>query len=383
MTASDETSGQPRVLLLSALVGAGHAQAAKALLEALRCGARPVHVEHADVLQMAPRWFRAYYAGGFSLLVTKLSWLYGLGFWASNRPHRAGYSLTERLRLWNERRTMKRLVRFLEEYRPDLIVNTHFLAPPIIARLVRSGHLRTRQVVAVTDYQVHRWWYSQGVDHWFLPADVSLGTLARWGVPPDRITVSGIPVHPKWTVPHDRARVLADWNLPADRPIVILTGGTEFTCGPIVKIARGILDACRDVHLVVLAGRNKDLLGQLSHLPEAGKRLCPVPFTDRSQELVEVCSLIVTKPGGMTTSECLAKGAPMVLLRPVPGQEKGNALYFQSEGAAVITRSGDDVVAQVRRLLEDRSALARMAASARRLYRPATQTIVEAILKSL
>jgi len=371
------------VLLLSALVGAGHVQAARAIMEALRAAAPDAQVELVDCMQLVPWWFRACYAGGFSLGMTRFRGIYGLGFWLLNRPHGAKRCFVERLRLWNERRTMKRLRAYLVEHRPDLIVNTHFLAPPVIAHTVRKGRLQSRQMVVVTDYCMHRWWYSEGVDHWFAPADFTAQRLRRWGIPEQRITVSGIPIHPKWTAPLDRQKVLADWRLPAGKRIVVLTGGTEFVCGPVVKIARGILTACPEAHLVVLAGRNKKLLEEVSALPEAGTRLSPVAFTDRAQELVGVCSLMVTKAGGITITECLAKGTPMVLLKPVPGQEKGNAKYLAGEGAAVLTRNAADAVAATARLLGDEQGLAKMADDARRLHRPGTPIIVDAILRAL
>jgi len=278
---------------------------------------------------------------------------------------------------------MHRLIAFVRELRPNLIVNTHFLAPQVIGHMIRSGQADTRQFVVVTDNEVHRWWYCQNVARYFAPAPFSAEALRRFGIPDGSITVSGMAVHPKWTAPLDRRKVLADWSLPADRPIVLLSGGTEFVCGPVVRIARGILSTCPLVQLVVLAGRNKKLLARLGRLRGAGGRLTPLGFTDRLHELSEVAHLMVTKAGGMTTAECLARGTPMILLHPVPGQERGNAEYFAREGAAVIVRRARDVAEEVRRLLESPRELERMADNCRRLHRPATETIVEAIRRAV
>ena len=249
--------------------------------------------------------------------------------------------------------------------------------------MIRDGQLSARQMVVVTDHVIHRFWYAEHVDHWFLSSELGLETLQRWLIDPQGITVSGMPVHPKWTQPLDRERIYAEWYLPRHRKIVLLTGGTEFVCGPVVKVARGVLEACGDACVVLLAGRNKKLLAELSSLGREPDRLIAVAFTDRVHELVEVCSLMITKAGGSTTAECLAKGTPMVLLKSVPGQEAGNAAYLQREGAAVTTRKTSEVVAQTRRLLNDPAALAQLAQNARRLYRPATQTIVDAIVKAV
>ncbi len=374
----DSAAKTKKVLVISAHVGAGHGQAARAVLERLKGDDRLV-ASHVETLDFAPALFRWYYNGGFVFGMTKAPWLYGLGFRISDRPDGPGFTINERLRIRLERSFLHRLAEHIVQEQPDLIVSSHFLSPPIVNHLNAVGRLRVPQMVIVTDNCMHRWWYSPGVDHWFVPAAGDRDRLGRWGVGADKVTVSGIPVHPKWITPIDRDRVLAEWRLPRDKKIVLLSGGTEFTVGPVEQTALGILAACPQAFVVVLAGRNKDLLGRLGALAQANDRLMPVSFTDRSQELVEVCSMMVTKPGGITTAECLARGTPMVLLKPVPGQEGSNARFFSSHGAAVVTTGPADVIAQVSSLLNDPHCLAAMAAAARGLYRPAGETIADHI----
>ena len=376
-----DQSASRRVLLITASVGAGHNQATKAILELLRQRSPQLGVDVIDSIDMVPRFFRAYYAGGFAIAVSKLPRSYGVGFWISDRPQRPGRCLNERVRLWTERRMLRRLGEHLRANRYDLIVNMHFLTPPYITRLGRRGWELPPQWVVITDIEVHRFWYSEGVEHWFAPSEYSAAKLHRWGIPDGRVTVSGIPVHPKWTAPLDRSKILQEWRLPADKKIVLLAGGAEFTCGPVAKMARDIVEACPEAYVVVLGGRNKKLLADLASMPESPGRLVGVAFTDRVHELVEVCSIMVTKAGGITTTECLAKGTPMILMRPVPGQERGNAQYLASQGAAVVTRDFKSVTAELLRLLKDPEALAALAGNARRLDKPATETIVSEILR--
>jgi processive 1,2-diacylglycerol beta-glucosyltransferase len=378
-----ESSKRRKVLIISASIGAGHHSVAAALKASLASAAPQVETALIDILDLAPWWFRAYYAGGFRLGMTRLPRLYGLGFVLTNRPQTPQRSCLERLRLALERRALWRLEGYLSADRFDLILNTHFAAASVIGRMIRQGRFHTPQVLVVTDIEVHRLWYAEEVGHWFAPSQYSAQPLRRWGIGDDRISVTGIPIHAKWTAPLDRRRVCDDWRLPHDRPIVVLTGGTEFVCGPVVGIARGILRACADCCLVVLAGRNKKLLAELSGLGEPPGRLVPLSFTDRAHEIVEVCRLMVTKPGGATTAECLAKGTPMVFLRATPGHESGNAEFLAHNGAAICTLSADDAVATVARLLGNPQLLAEMSANARRLYKPATQTVTAAICRML
>ena len=371
------------VLLISASVGAGHNQAALAVRETLQAMRPDLVLRQMDSLDYVGPLFRRVYAGGYAMSVTRMPWLYGLGYRATDRPHRPGRGPTELPRLWHERRALAaRLLPELQRLAPRLIIHTHFLAAPAIGRWIADGRLSARQFVVVTDNEAHRWWFCEGVDRCFLPNEHALQRLARWNIPADRLTVSGIPIRPKWLVPHDRHTVLDQWNLPAG-DIVLLSGGTEFTCGPIVRLARGLLAACPRMTLVVLAGRNKALLARLSRLAQRDQRLRTVSFTDRLAELTEACSLMITKPGGVTTAECLSKGVPMVLLKPVPGQEAANARYFQAEGAAITTRSPGETIAVVRQLLADRARLALLSANARRLARPSAQIIAQAAIELL
>jgi len=370
-----------RILLATASLGAGHNSVARALAGEFERA--EVDFQSVDVMSKT-RWpFGACYAGGFTLGMTRLPWAYGLGFVMGNRPHTPRRSLAERFRLWTERLGLAPFAHLVEAYQPDVILNTHFIAAPMIAAMIALGRTRARQVITVTDVEMHRWWYSERMAHWFVPSDYTAAFLRPWGVADERVTVSGIPIDPKWDRRVDRAKVLAEWNLPADRKIVVVSGGTEFVCAPVVKIVRDLSDTCPDAHVVVLAGRNKGLLADLSRLAGRSRRIQPLGFTDRVNEVVGVSSLMVTKAGGLTTAECLAAGTPMVLINPVPGQEAGNARYFARQGAAVIARGAKSIVAATRDLLADGESLRRMGRCARQLYLPGRSTISATVLRLL
>ena len=370
------------VMFISASVGAGHNQAAAALLAGLKAEAPSVRGQFVDALEYVPWWFRLVYAGGYETLVTKFPRLYGLGYRLNNRPKTARRKFSERLRLSLEWRVLSSLRQRLLRQRPALIVATHYLAMPMIGRIIRRGMAEMRMMSVVTDNEAHRFWYSENVERWFVANEQVREELTGWDVEPERITVSGIPVHPKWTVAADKGRVRREWSLPEDVPIVLLSGGAFFTVGPIARIARSLI-AETDAHVIALAGSNKKLLASLSRMPESPSRLTPVPMTDRLNELAGVADVMVTKSGGLMTSECIASGTAMVLTRPVPGQEAANAELLARERAAVIAPTTDQVIAQVCRLLETPAETESLRSNARRLYRPATETIVANIIEAI
>lgn len=372
-----------RILLASASVGSGHHSAARALQAQIQLDAPEIETDFIDVLDFVPPSFRTLYRGGYAWAVTKHPELYGLGFRLTDRPDGPQRNRMEQFRLRREWRAMKPLRNYLAEKRYDLIVHTHFLAPPMIGRMMAEGLTPVPQCMVITDTTIHRYWYAEGVTHWFASSPLSADRLKRWGIDPATITLSGIPVHPRWSAAVDREAVFQSWNLPKDRPMVIIASGAQFTCGPILKIARDLARSRKDLFVAVLAGRNKKLLAQLSQAPEAPRNLVGIGFTEKVYELASVCSLLVTKSGGIITSECLTKAVPMVLLPPIPGQEADNAAYLQQEGAAVIARNPRDLVATVLTLLDSEAERHRMSENARKLSRPAASTITEAIRRYL
>ncbi|NBB95284.1 MAG: hypothetical protein GVY16_06045 [Planctomycetes bacterium] len=397
-TPTDTRSGRaPKVLILTASVGTGHNQAARAIeaglaerhpaIEAGLAERHPaIDVEVRDVLDFAGTYFRLKYANGYTLAVTRFPWFYGVGFALTDRPNGLGRTLSERWKLLRERRAMGRLFDYARDTQPDLILHTHMLAPPLLGRAMQRGDLPSiPQWVQVTDIYPHRWWYAEHVDRWFLPQDVAADRLAQWGIEADRRVVRGIPIMPKWNRPlPEDADLRRQLRLPAEGPIILLSGGAEFTCGPVLKMTRGLAEAIPKACVVALAGRNKSLLAKFGAL--AGRyagRIVPMGFTDRMHELSQVASLLVTKPGGIITSESLAKGTPMLFVRPVPGQEAHNAAFLVDRGAGVVARRCGEAVDIARTLLADPERLAAMSATASSLYRPARQTMVEAIRRRL
>ncbi|MHC4984685.1 MAG: MGDG synthase family glycosyltransferase [Planctomycetota bacterium] len=370
---------KPLVLVITASVGAGHNATAAALCSSLSDRYPDLAVDVIDDMTLVPGWFRTIYAGGFNLAVARAPRLYGVGFRLSNRPHGLPRNRRERVRLALERHALGRLREILLERQPHLIVHTHFLAPPMVGGLIERGALAGRQVVVATDRELHRLWHAEHVDHWFVASEEARGTLGQWGVDADRVTISGIPVHPKWRARLDRTEILDTWSLPPDRPLILLRGGTTYTTGPVARIVDRLARACPDACVGVLVGRNQRLADDLRKRHSDDTRVRIIPMTDRMPELAHVASLMITKGGGITTAECAAAGLPVVFLPLVPGQEAANGRFFKRHGAAVCPSRWRKIAPIVRELLNDPERLDAMSAAAGQLDRPATETITRAV----
>jgi processive 1,2-diacylglycerol beta-glucosyltransferase len=234
----------------------------------------------------------------------------------------------------------------------------------------------------VTDFDVHSLWVHPHVDHYCVASEEVAFRLADRGVPRDRISVTGIPVMPQFSAPMDRATCAAELGVdPRKFTVLMMAGGAGV--GGLDELAARLLRLPAELQLVALAGRNEDLLKKLKKLAAAhAGRLFPMGFTTTVERLMTASDLVVTKPGGLSVSECLAKGRPMLLVSPIPGQEERNADYLLEAGAAIKAADAATLEFKVARLLADPGRLRAMSEAAHRIARPDAAARVLALVSA-
>jgi processive 1,2-diacylglycerol beta-glucosyltransferase len=358
-----------RILVLSAAVGAGHLRAAQAVESALLELDPAAEVRNLDVLRLTNAAFRKIYAEAYLDLVNLAPHVLGFFYDMLDRP-RAPASKRDRLRRVLEKLNLTKLTHVLEERPWDVIVNTHFLPAQIIAGLRRRRKLATPQITATTDFETHRLWVNEPCDHYTTATEEGAGYLASFGVERNKITATGVPIHPVFSRARDRGESLHKHGLKGDRPIVLqLSGG--FGVGPIEKLYRGILQIERPIEVVVVAGKNEKVRQQLEQVDVPRQhRSTVIGFTTDIDELMSVADLVVSKPGGLTTSELLARGAAMAIVNPIPGQESRNSDYLLESGAAIKINNIATLPMKLGTLLSDSAKLDALKANARRIAKP-------------
>jgi processive 1,2-diacylglycerol beta-glucosyltransferase len=358
-----------RVLVMSASVGSGHLRAAQAVALALRQLDPEAVVENLDVLDFTNATFRRLYGQAYLDLVNKAPQMLGYFYDLLDRPP-SPQRKRDRLRLLVEKLNLRKFLRFLKKEAWDVIVNTHYLPAEIIASLRRKGDVDIPQLTATTDFETHRLWVNQPCDHYFTATEEGAVNLQQWGVPAGDTSVTGIPIHPAFSLPKDRSECLARQDLLGGRPVVLqLAGG--FGVGPVEKLYRSLLSVETPLELVVVAGRNEELKGRLEQVEVPGRHRAKVlGYTTEMDELMAVADLVVSKPGGLTSSEALARGAAMAIVNPIPGQESRNSDFLLENGAAVKLGNVATLPHKLTRLLEDPQRLAQLKQNARRLGRP-------------
>lgn len=358
-----------RILVLSASVGAGHLRAAQAVDAALREIDPAAEVRNLDVLALTNAAFRRIYGEAYLDLVNLAPHVLGFFYDLLDRP-RSASSRRDRFRRALERLNLTKLRDVLEERPWDIIVNTHFLPAEIIAGLRRQRKIATPQITATTDFATHRLWMNEPCDHYTTATEEGAAYLASFGVDRKKITATGIPIHPVFSRAKERGESLRKHGLKGDRPIVLqLSGG--FGVGPIEKLYRGILEIERPIDVVVVAGKNEKVRQQLDRVDVPRRHRSKVMgFTTDIDELMAVADVVVSKPGGLTTSEVLTRGAAMAIVNPIPGQESRNSDYLLENGAAIKINNIATLAMKLGALLSDPEKLDALKANARRIARP-------------
>ena len=357
------------ILVLSASVGAGHMRAAQAVELALRQLAPQASVQNVDVLTLTSAPFRKMYGEAYLDLVNKVPHVLGYIYDYLDKPRRPG-SRRDKLRLVLEKLNLKKLRDFLQAVRWDVVVNTHFLPAEIIASLRREGKLTVPQITVTTDFETHRLWFNEPCEHYTTATAEGAAYLRHWGVPAENVTATGIPIHLVFSRPKDRAECLRRQGLVGDRPVILqLAGG--FGVGPIEKLFGGLLNVEVPLEIVVVAGRNESAKVQLEQtsIPDR-HRVKILGFTDQIDELMAAADIVLSKPGGLTTSEVLARGAAMAIINPIPGQESRNSDFLLENGAAIKINNVATLPLKLTQLLKDQSRLEALKRNARRLGKP-------------
>lgn len=358
-----------RILVLSASVGAGHMRAAQAVEAALRELAPEATIQNIDILTLTNSAFRRVYGKTYLDLVNKAPHVLGFVYDLMDKPVKPK-NPGDRLRLMVEKLNLTKFQDMLIDAHWDVVVNTHFLPAEIISNLRNRGKIAQRQMTITTDFETHRLWVNEPTEHYTTATAEGAAYLGSFGVHKERTSVPGIPIHPVFSQKLDRGACLKSQGLVGDRPIVLqLAGG--FGVGPIAKLYQGLLSIHQPLEIVVVAGKNESAQAELKKIRVPTRHRAKVlGFTTQIHELMGVTDIVMSKPGGLTTSEVLASGTAMAIVNPIPGQESRNSDYLLEQGAAIKINNVPTLSMKLEELLADPKRLETIKGNARRIAKP-------------
>jgi processive 1,2-diacylglycerol beta-glucosyltransferase len=368
------------VLILMASYGAGHRQAARAIGEALRDKRPELAIATADYVDLVSPAFNRVTQSAYVLSVKYVPAAFGWFYHGTSRiGPRSGFQ-----RYLNSL-GRRRVLRLLAERQPRVVVCTFPTQAGVISELVGRGAVRVPTVTVITDNTVHSQWIHPHTDRYCVSAEeIAAGVVAR-GIPPDRVHVTGIPIRPVFRRRFDRAETLRRLELDPDRPTVLVMSGAFGMLTGVVAACRTLLELPEAPQIVLVTGRDRKLADDVrSALGGRDRPLRVLGFVDEIAPLMQAAEVLVTKAGGLTTSEALASRLPMVIYKPIPGQEEANTAFLTRHGAARAVRTARQLAACVRELLAEPDRLEAMRAACERLGRPdAAAAVADVVLDML
>jgi len=239
------------------------------------------------------------------------------------------------------RHTFKSLANFIKSNSPDCFVATQAFPCGLIADFKEKFNSKIPLIAVVTDYHPHGFWIHHLVDKYVVASEEAKNVLEGCGIPQDRIEVLGIPISIKFLKAYQKSEAKTEFNFHKDLKIVLLMGG-GLGLGPIEKIAKSLDGLDSDFQIIVVCGKNEKLHGWFK-ANKAGfkKPLFYFGYVEFVDKLMDCADVIITKGGGITISEALAKGLAIIITNPIPGQEERNVEYLLKKGA--IMRADDPV----------------------------------------
>jgi processive 1,2-diacylglycerol beta-glucosyltransferase len=356
-----------RILIATVTAGAGHVQAAVALEEAWKAERPGDSIQRLDVLEFTPKLYRKVYVDGYVKLVEHAPELWALAFKKTDNPALARKLTRLRRALANV--TTKNFSKHLKQFNPDAVLCTHFLPLEILGTIKADPKLGMKPLTVsiVTDFEAHALWMEPAVDLYCVAAEETRARLVARGARAENVVVTGIPIAAKFSNKIDALAVRKRYGLRDDLPVLlVLSGG--FGMGPVAEILGELNKLATPVQVVVVCGRNEELRRELA-IQERRHPTHVLGFVTNMHELMAVSALVLTKPGGLTSSEALGLGKPLFVLNPIPGQEAANSDFLLEHGAASKANRVEDLPFRLEKLLNSPK-LAEMARAASAIARP-------------
>ncbi|NQT46703.1 MAG: glycosyltransferase [Candidatus Omnitrophica bacterium] len=339
-------SRKKKILIIYATAGAGHKKAAFAIHKALQTHASSCELTLVDSLDYTNSFFKWAYPHFYLFMVEKIPALWGFFYYMLDwKPL---YPLVRPIRRINNYLNTSALVKLINSLRPDVVISTHFLATEVVSALKKGKRPDMRLITVITDYRNHSFWVSCETDLFTVAHEATRQDLMSWGVESSKIKVTGIPVSSVFAETADRKDIAARLGIAKDLfTALVVSGG--YGVGPIEELTATLSGLNLKLQLLVVCGHNKALYERMVSRWGSDGMVRIYGFVDNMHELMSASDVIITKSGGLTTSEALAKGLPMVIIAPVPGQETRNCGVVVDSNTALM--AGD--VQQASEIIKD------------------------------
>ncbi len=335
------------ILILSASYGGGHNQVARALTQELQIqapGIKITTIDYCDLLfplinrisQFSYTQSIRHFPVGYALYYQATGNISSDSFW-QRRLNRMGYS---------------ELIMLVNRLEPRVIISTFPLPAGVLSQMKEAGVLNIPVVTVITDMCIHSQWIHSKTDLYLVGSpEVAVG-LEKRGVSRDKIGITGIPILPVFKQSINREKVKREFDLDSKAKVLLFMGGNDGIFGT-NHFNFLLRDLPPDVQPIIITGSNQDLYERLHSTSYQKYRVRTYRYVEDIAGLMKVSDLLVTKAGGVTISEAIAVGLPMIIFKPTPGHEEANARFLAKHRAGFVVKRDLGLKKVINRMIID------------------------------
>ena len=374
-----------KIIIFYASFGGGHLSASKSIKQYIDEHYKNAETLMIDAMKYVDKGFEKISTETYKIMVKNVPWIYGGLYKASAKGPIADLNNLNNIVL-----SMK-LKKLLKEEKPDLIINTHPFASQMTAFLKRTEKIDCKIATIITDFHSHNQWLvnHKYIDYLFVSNEKMKQAISETGIDSDKIYVTGIPLSNRFLLHFNREEIKKSFNLDLNKRTILFFAGGEFGLGKTttLDILKAFLNNLHDTYqLVAIAGRNEKLKQAFTNIIEdlnVSDKAQVLGFSDQIPELMSISDLVVTKPGGLTSTESLASGLPIIAINPIPGQEVENAEFLEESKVAIWIKKHDNFDEKIKEILSDEDKLYHMKVQTKLLAKKnSTANICKILLKN-
>ena len=375
-----------KVLIFYASYGGGHLNAAKSIENCIKTNYTDIDVEMIDCMKYVNKTIEKVTTAAYREMAKKAPWAWGRIYSDAQKGPLA--HITTRS---NKIMAIK-LLKLLREKKPDLIISTHPFGSQMCSYLKRKNKIDSKIATIMTDFAPHDQWLvgHEYTDYFFVAHNKMKDYLINKGISENKVFDTGIPISENFQKLYNKKEIFDKYNLDENKFTILFFGGGEFGLGKTrtVQIFNNFVEETKNnnIQIIAISGKNpkmKSAFEEVVNSNNAEVNVKIIEFSNEVPKLMAIANLVVTKPGGLTTSESLASHLPMIVINPIPGQEEENAEFLESKNIAIWIKKSDNSKEIIKNLLNNKEKINIMKENTKILARPnSTRDICDILFKN-
>lgn len=373
-----------KILISYASYGGGHLSAAKNIKEYIEENYKDTQVILFDFMRYINKVIDKVSVKTYSKINKNIPWLWGKIYYHTQDP------IFERIFSLSNKILSYKLARIFRLEKPDIIISTHFFSGHICSILKKNGKINSKIATVITDYgkDPYNEWISghEYMDYIFVAHSGIKKTLIKKGVDENKIFDTGIPVSSRFLVNYNKKEILNLFNFSENKKNILFFGGGEMGLGKskTIDIFDTLVKEHPEFQIIAIAGKNESLKKSFEEIVNKYKlnnSVQIIGFTNKIPKLMQISDVVFTKPGGLTTTECLVSNLPIIIINPIPGQETENADFLENSGCGIWLKKNDNISEFLNKILRDTNKLSTMKENTKLIAKPnSTRDICNIIL---